>query len=120
MSTFPDQSDLVFTAPLGGPLRRTNFRRRGWLPAVGASIGLPFTFHDLRHTHAALLIGEGAHPKVIQERMGHASIRVTLDTYGHLFEGLDVAAADSLDGLFERSRGIEVGVGRAIKLSGYR
>jgi integrase len=57
----------------------------------------PCTFHDLRHTHAALLIAQGEHPKVIQVRLGHASIKTTLDTYGHLFEGLDEAAADRLD-----------------------
>ena len=49
------------------------------------------------HTHAAMLIAQGEHPKVIQNRMGHSSIKVTLDTYGHLFEGLDVAAAERLD-----------------------
>ena len=104
LEAFPDPSRLLFTAPEGGPLRRTNFRRRFWLPAVDRSIGRPCTFHDLRHTHAALLIAEGAHPKVIQERMGHSSIKTTLDTYGHLFEGLDEAAAEALDGLFSRTR----------------
>jgi len=54
-------------------------------------------FHDLRHTHAAMLIAQGEHPKVIQSRLGHASITTTLNTYGHLFEGLDEAAADRLD-----------------------
>lgn len=92
-----DGSGLLFTAPSGGPIRRTNFRRRIWLPAVQASVGEPCTFHDLRHTHAALLIAVGEHPKVIQGRLGHASIKTTLDTYGHLFEGLDEAAADRLD-----------------------
>lgn len=57
-------------------------------------------FHDLRHTHAAMLIAQGEHPKVIQNRLGHSSIKVTLDTYGHLFEGLDVAAAERLDTVF--------------------
>jgi integrase len=65
--------------------------------AVDASVGNPCTFHDPRHTHAALLIAQGEHPKVIQERLGHASIKTTLDTYGHLFDGLDAAAADRLD-----------------------
>jgi integrase len=51
-------------------------------------------------SHAALLIGEGVHPKVIQERFGHTSIGTTLDLYGHLFEGLDEAAASALDGVF--------------------
>jgi len=97
VATFPDSSGLVFTAQSGGPIRRTNFRRRSWKPAVESSVGEPCTFHDLRHTHAALLIAQGEHPKVIQERLGHASIKTTLDTYGHLFEGLDEAAADRLD-----------------------
>lgn len=42
-------------------------------------------------------IAQGEHPKVIQARLGHASIKTTLDTYGHLFDGLDEAAADRLD-----------------------
>ncbi len=104
LAHWPSGSDeFVFTAPEGGPLRRTNFRRRAWLPAVRASVGEPFRFHDLRHTHAAMLIAQGEHPKVIQLRLGHSSIQVTLDTYGHLFEGLDEAAADRLDAAFLRT-----------------
>jgi integrase len=97
IAAYPDRSDLLFTAPGGGPIRRNNFRRRTWLPAVEASLDEPCTFHDLRHTHAAFLIAQGEHPKVIQSRLGHASIKITLDTYGHLFDGLDEAAADRLD-----------------------
>jgi len=95
-----DKSDLVFRAPDGGSLRRTTFRERFWLPAVRSSVGEPCRFHDLRHTHVAILIAQGEHPKVIQQRLGHASIRTTLDTYGHLFEGLDEAAAERLDAAF--------------------
>ncbi len=74
-----------------------------WLPAVQA-VGLDeVRFHDLRHTHAALLVAEGTHPNVIQSRLGHASIRTTLDVYGHLLEGLDEDAADQLDAVFESS-----------------
>lgn len=101
--SFPNEHGLVFGGPQGGPIRRTNFRRRVWLPAVEESVGQPCTFHDLRHTHAALLIAQSEHPKVIQERLGHASIRTTLDTYGHLFEGLDEAAADRLDASWRES-----------------
>lgn len=54
-------------------------------------------FHDLRHTAVALAIAEGAHPKAIQARLGHASITMTLNTYGHLFPSLDVELADRLD-----------------------
>lgn len=99
IEAFPDPDDLIFTSPRGGPLRVTNFRRRYWKPAVDSSVGQPCTFHDLRHTNVALLIAAGVQAKVIQERLGHGSIRVTLDTYGHLFEGLDSAAAEALDAI---------------------
>jgi integrase len=96
LSHYPTES-LVFTAAEGEPIRWSNLRRRTWQPATEA-VGLDgLRFHDLRHTHAALLIAAGEHPKVIQARLGHASIGTTLDTYGHLFEGLDEAAADRLD-----------------------
>ena len=49
------------------------------------------------------MISQGEHPKVIQERLGHASIKTTLDTYGHLFEGLDEAAADRLEATYAAS-----------------
>ena len=64
-------------------------------------MGEPLRFHDLRHTHVALLVAAGQHIKVIQERLGHASIRTTLDTYGHLFDGLDQVAAEALDKAIE-------------------
>lgn len=54
-------------------------------------------FHDLRHTCAALLIDQGAHPKVIQEQMRHTSIRTTLDIYGHLFPQRVEAAVEQMD-----------------------
>ena len=61
--------------------------------------GLPdrTRFHDLRHTCAALCISLGAHPKAIQERLGHSSITVTLDRYGHLFPKLDETLTARLD-----------------------
>ena len=80
-------------------MRRTNFRRRTRLPAVEAAHLDGLRLHELRHTHTAMLIAQGEHPKVIQSRLGHASIKTTLDTYGHLFEGLDEAAAQRLDDL---------------------
>ena len=92
-------TDRVFTAPQGGPLRRRSFRTRFWLPAVDASVGQPMRFHDLRHTHAALLIAANTHPKLLQSRLGHTSIKTTLDIYGHLYEPLDEVAADRLEEL---------------------
>jgi len=104
----PGEQGLVFTGSDGGPLRAANFRHRYWAPAIRASVGGPCRFHDLRHSHAALLIASGQHPKVIQGRLGHASIRTSLDCYGHLLQGLDEAAADALD---------EVMGGRAVGLA---
>ncbi|GEM_PF-2488840 len=87
---------LVFTSPEEKPLRRANWRQRFWLPAVAASVGEPCRFHDLRHTHAALMIAEGTHPKVLQARLGYASAKTTLDVYGHLLDGADVAVVETL------------------------
>lgn len=77
LAQYRDPDGWVFPASQGGPVRRTNFRRRFWLPAVRASVGGPLRFHDLRHTHAALLIAQGVHVKVLQDRLGHASITTT-------------------------------------------
>ena len=52
------------------------------------------SFHDLRHTHAAMLIRRNVQPKIIQERLGHASIKITMDLYGYLMPGLQDSVAD--------------------------
>lgn len=91
---------FVFPATHGGVLRHKMFYKRHFKPAVLAAKLPPNTrFHDLRHTCAALCIALGAHPKAIQERLGHSSITVTLDRYGHLFPKLDEALTDRLDQL---------------------
>lgn len=61
--------------------------------------GVECRWHDLRHTYAALMAATGAHPKVLADQMGHSSIRVTMDVYGHLFPGATSGAADALDAL---------------------
>jgi integrase len=70
-----------------------------WLPAVKSAGLEPLRFHDLRHTAAGLMVGANVHPKVIQNRLGHSSITVTLDTYGHLLPSLDEEVADSLEAI---------------------
>lgn len=53
-------------------------------------------FHDLRHTHATILLKKGVHPKIVQERLGHSSIQVTLDTYSHVLPNLQESILASL------------------------
>ena len=60
-------------------------------------------FHELRHTCVALLIAHGAHPKAIQERLGHSTIRVTFDRYGHLLPSLDAQLTEGLDEAFSKA-----------------
>lgn len=78
--------------------------KRIFRPSVEAA-GLPdrLRVHDLRHTCASLLIDLGAHPKVIQEWLGHKSITVTIDVYGHLFPSLNDAMAERLDEVFRQA-----------------
>jgi integrase len=90
--------NYVFTSPMGEPLRRSNWYRRDFKPAVIASgVDPSLSFHHLRSTCVALAVAEGAHPKAVQERLGHGSIRITLDTYGELFPSLDERLRDDLD-----------------------
>ena len=91
--------DFVFTSVQGMPIRKSNFTRRYWKPAAAAAGFAEVVFHELRHTAATIAIEAGAHPKALQLRMGHSSITVTLDRYGHLMPGADEALADSIDEL---------------------
>lgn len=62
--------------------------------------GLPdIRFHDLRHTAATLMLKQGVHPKVVQERLGHSDISLTLNTYSHVLPSMQEEAADKMDEL---------------------
>jgi integrase len=62
--------------------------------------GVPtIRFHDLRHTHGSLLIRDGIHVKVVSERLGHASIAFTMQTYQHVLPGMQADAAQSTERL---------------------
>ncbi len=74
----------VFLSPEGCLWDERNLRR-GYYRCLEAAEIRQVRFHDLRHSFASLLIEQGAHPKYIQEQMGHSSIQVTMDVYGHLF-----------------------------------
>jgi integrase len=85
-----------------------------WNPAILSqmfakwivSVDVPrVRFHDLRHTHATLLFKVGEHPKVVSERLGHASVKITLDTYSHVLPGMQAGAASKLDAVLRQAAG---------------
>ena len=59
---------------------------------IAKRIGLNTKFHDLRHTHVVMLLKKGVHPKIVQERLGHSSITVTMDTYSHVLPSMQEEA----------------------------
>jgi len=68
------------------------------IPRMCRSVGIkPRSFHALRHTHATMLLAAGVHPKIVQERLGHAKISTTLDTYSHLIPGIQQVAVNVLN-----------------------
>jgi integrase len=94
-------ADRLFCNVDGGPLRRSDFHRRSFKPLLRRA-GLPnIRFHDLRHTSASLMLSQGVHPKVVQERLGHSQISVTLDVYSHVMPGMQRDAADRLGALLK-------------------
>jgi integrase len=94
----PGADGLVFPNRAGKPTASASFNTHHFTPAKRrAGIDGRLRFHDLRHTAVALAIGQGAHPKAIQARMGHSSVQMTLDRYGHLFPELDERVAQGLD-----------------------
>lgn len=96
-----EPTSLVFTTSVGKPIDWSNFRTRVWRPAlvrVGLDKGL--RIHDLRHTAASILIAQGCHPKVVQEHLGHSSIVLTMDRYGHLYPRDRSKVSDALDTAF--------------------
>ena len=91
-----EPEDLVFPSPTGQPMHRSTLYKMGFLPAIRRS-GVPrIGLHGLHHTYASLLIAQGEHPKYIQMQMGHASINITMDVYGHLMEKVNVKSASRL------------------------
>jgi hypothetical protein len=90
--------DLVFPAENGGPLVADAILRSYLEPALTHAGLRKFTVHDLRHTYATTMILSGASLAYVQKQLGHASIQVTIDTYGHLeVGGPNTALADRLD-----------------------
>jgi integrase len=88
-----NEADLVFTDELGGLVNPDWFSRE--FARLADAAGLPhIRLHDLRHSYATVALKAGVHPKVISERLGHATVGITLDLYSHVSKGLDSEAAD--------------------------
>lgn len=91
---------LVFSWPDGRPML-PNSLTKAWHRLAG-QIGLRgVRLHDARHTHASFMLAQGIHPKIVQERLGHSTIAVTLDTYSHVAPGLQAAAALAFDKMLQ-------------------
>ena len=94
------ESDLIFNND-GKPLR-PNTVTRAWQTACKVARVKVIRFHDARHTHATLLLKQGVHPKIVQERLGHSSITLTLDVYSHVTQGLQKVVAQRFDDLLKQ------------------
>ncbi len=91
----------VFTTGGGGRLDPSNVRTRGHAVAIDRAGLPPIRLHDLRHTWATLALQAGVHPKVVSERLGHATTSITLDIYSHVQPELDAEAATTVARLFD-------------------
>ncbi|NJE35626.1 site-specific integrase [Megasphaera sp. SW808] len=91
-------SDFVITKPLGGFSDPSNFSARTFKKLLDkAGITRQFRVHDLRHTHATWLLEAGINVKVISERLGHSSCRITMDTYSHVMQTMQDKAVEMLE-----------------------
>ncbi len=95
----PGADGLVFVNTRGRTPHASSFHSGVWRKAKRKA-GVELRWHDLRHTAVALAVEQGAHALAIKERLGHSTIEVTLDRYGHLFPQLDEAIAAGLDRTF--------------------
>lgn len=88
--------DLIFCCSDGNPLPPNSVTKA--FKRIVKSMGISnIRFHDLRHTHATIMLSQGVHPKVVSERLGHSSVAITLDTYSHVLPGIQAAAALRFD-----------------------
>jgi integrase len=95
LASRPADPDVwLFTTPNGHPVRHNLFYKRALAPAAQQALPAnPPRWHDLSHTHASMLIASGASIVMVSKRLGHASTRTTLDTYGHYYPSEETAMA---------------------------
>jgi len=97
--------DLVFANAFGRPLDGNNLRVRSFAPLI-ARAGVPaIRVHDLRHTAATLMLGQGVPVKVVSEMLGHADIATTLRIYAHVLPSMQDVAAGAMDRMFGNPTG---------------
>ena len=92
------ETGYVFTMDDGRPLHPQSVSR-AFDRAIAAAKLPRIRLHDLRHTHASLALAAGINPKVVSERLGHATVSITLDTYSHAIPALQEEAAERIAGL---------------------
>ena len=92
----PEDETFVCTQADGCPHMPNNLTHRWSLIIAGSDLPT-IRFHDLRHTHATLLLSQGVHPKVASERLGHSKIGITLDLYSHVLPGMQEDAVAKVD-----------------------
>jgi integrase len=92
--------DLIACTHHGSPHNASNIRR-SFNRLIKLANVPKIRFHDLRHTHATLLLSKGVNIKVISERLGHSNIKVTLDTYSHVLPTMQEEAVRKIDEIFE-------------------
>ena len=91
-----NDNGLVFCHVNGSPLLPDTVTH-AWVKPVRRCGLRGIRLHDCRHTHSSLMLKQGIHPKIVQERLGHATIQITLDTYSHVAPSLQQAAAARFD-----------------------
>lgn len=89
-------NDLVVPSEVGTPINPSNLRRAFERLIKEANVPR-IRFHDLRHTHATLLLANGINPKVISERLGHSNVKITLETYSHVLPSMQEEVVAKLD-----------------------
>ena len=96
--------NLVITGEFGGVFNTSNFTSRYFKPMLKeCGISSSFKFHDLRHTHATLLLLKNVPVKVVSERLGHSTIAMTQDTYAHVLPEMQEKAVQVLEGMFTKT-----------------
>ncbi|MEE8346998.1 MAG: tyrosine-type recombinase/integrase [Dehalococcoidia bacterium] len=93
---------MVFSTPEGKPLLPDSVTH-AWIKLVRCTGLKSIRLHDARHSHASLMLKQGVHPKIVQERLGHSSISTTMDTYSHVLPSLQADAAERMERLLTAS-----------------